>query len=80
MFDFNEVFLLELCLVVIVFYVSNVVKRFSKNWYVFSKILKKKIRIKVLKILKVRYYIIIELNIYIRIFYKYFIIFWCNLL
>lgn len=45
-FDFDEVFLLELCLVVIVFYVSNVVKRFSKNWYVFSKILKKRLELK----------------------------------
>lgn len=33
----------------------------------------KKKKIKVLKILKVRYYIIIELNIYIRILCKYFI-------
>lgn len=41
-FDFDEVPLLELRLVVIVSYASNVAKRPSKNWYVFSKILKKR--------------------------------------
>lgn len=41
-FDFDEVPLLELRLVAIVSYASNVAKRPSKNWYVFSKILKKK--------------------------------------
>lgn len=37
-FDFDEVPLLELRLVAIVSYASNVAKRPSKNWYVFSKI------------------------------------------
>lgn len=41
-FDFDEVPLLELRLVAIVSYASNVAKRPSKNWYVFSKILKKR--------------------------------------
>lgn len=41
-FDFDEVPLLELCLVAFVSYASNVAKRPSKNWYVFSKIKKKK--------------------------------------
>lgn len=40
-FDFDEVPLLELRLVAIVSYASNVAKRLSKNWYVFSKIFKK---------------------------------------
>lgn len=43
-FDFDEVPLLELCLVAFVSYASNVAKRPSKNWYVFSKIKKKKIK------------------------------------
>lgn len=70
-FDFDEVPLLELCLVAFVSYASNVAKRPSKNWYVFSKIKKKKI--KVLKILKARYYTITELNTYIRTLCKHFI-------
>lgn len=41
-FDFDEVPLLELRLVAIVSYASNVAKRPSKNWYVFSKIFKKR--------------------------------------
>lgn len=41
-FDFDEVPLLELRLVAFVSYASNVAKRPSKNWYVFSKIKKKK--------------------------------------
>lgn len=72
-FDFDEVPLLELRLVAIVSCASNVAKRPSKNQYVFSKIKKKKIRIKVLKILKARYYTITELNTYIRTLYKHFI-------
>lgn len=67
-FDFDEVPLLELRLVAIVSYASNVAKRPSKNWYVFSKI-----RIKVLKILKARYYTITELSTYIRTLCKHFI-------